>query len=102
MGVWKVQLIGGPFDGDRGRISTRELPLRIWAWECGEAFCPVPNRIHWAHERDMVPEDAGAARYELDEQTRTCEVVAYVFPTPAGEPNETFAGVGVDEGIVYG
>lgn len=44
----KAQLVGGPFDGDTGKLD-KEPPPALWAWACGNPACPQKG-VHWAAE----------------------------------------------------
>lgn len=40
------ELVGGPYDGDDGRVNL-PLPAELWVWTCGDSGCPHGG-VHWA------------------------------------------------------
>lgn len=102
-GSVNVRLVGGPFDGDEGRLvfppgswdaMGPDLPESLWVWHCTETGCPY-GQVHWQPEqKDAKPGSIEYVHEEAGEDEDGWEI--YVF----GGMARPLVGVGAEKGLV--
>lgn len=81
--VVKARLEGGPFDGDKGRISCDEPPPQLWAYDCGNPSCQYGS-VHWCLDA-IQGAKLGAEIYEHYDTDEDEGMEVYVHADPASE-----------------
>lgn len=90
MATVKARLQGGPFDGDKGRISCDEPPDKLWAYDCGNPYCSF-GRVHWELD-PLTGEKLGGEIYTHDDEDED-DMEVYVHVDPAAEIGKFLASV---------
>lgn len=70
------QLVGGPFDGDRGTYPL-PLPEALWAYECPHPESCGIGGVHWTTDPEGI-EGRGGERYVKDEERRLHEELGVI------------------------